>query len=191
MDLVYDEESGNPSTDGCLISISRDEAFWEVTQDVLPWEEPADQDDGRAVVPIARLESLFREVTVNEPDTLAGINIVTRCLHVVWLGDALNALMRHGLEEWEPDLSSSPSTRQSDVLTQLQAEADRIILSNPDLPEWELDSPSFDRYEDLPADSPFAWLDSIDLKSLTAKTGNLRAYVDLSNVLGPRALNAG
>lgn len=190
MDLDYDETIGNPATDACLISIARDEPFWEVTQDALPWTEPADRDASRAVIPIARLESLFRSVTVADPDSLANISVVTRCLHVVWLGDALNALMRGGLEDWEPQLDAPQAMRQADLLTQLQAEADRIIQSNPDLPEFELDPPSFDTYEPLPAGSPFAWLETVDLRALTEKTGDLRAYVDLSNVLGPRALNA-
>lgn len=190
MDLLYDEDVGNPATEACLISIARDEEFWGVTQGTLPWAEPADQDDSRAVVPIARIETLFRMVTVEDPDSLAGIPVVTRCLHVVWLAGAVEALMQHGLEDWQPKRDAPVAMRQADMLTQLQAEADKIILAHPNEPRWELDPPSFDHYEGLPAGSPFAWLDTVDLKTLTEKSGNLRAYVDLSNVLGPRALEA-
>lgn len=73
--------------------------------------------DARAVIPIARLESLFvfRMVSVEDPDSLAGIPVVTRCLHVVWLAGALVALMREGLEDWEPTDDAPASLRQADL----------------------------------------------------------------------------
>ena len=53
IDINYDEDLGNPKSPECLLSLAVSEDWYESTKYALPYDDPADNDQGRQVVAIA------------------------------------------------------------------------------------------------------------------------------------------
>lgn len=80
IDINYDEDLGNPKSPECLLSLAVSEDWYESTKYALPYDDPADNDQGRQVVAIAGVERLFRRARVAQPGSLRTVPLFTRCL---------------------------------------------------------------------------------------------------------------
>ncbi|KAL3916352.1 MAG: hypothetical protein SGPRY_006859, partial [Prymnesium sp.] len=70
---AYITESDNPA---CLVSTPSNENFYLSTENALPWEAAPDGNQSRRVVASIWLESLVREVRVEDPSTLLPVNFL-------------------------------------------------------------------------------------------------------------------
>ena len=82
MDPQYDEVRGNPALPQCMVSFARDEDFFLATKDVLGWSDPVGGAANYAVIPIVRVEAMFRSCKVDLPANTPIGGLVDHCLHL-------------------------------------------------------------------------------------------------------------
>ena len=187
IDIEYDEAMGNAAAPECLLNISRDEPFFEAVRDVMPFCVPADGDATRAAVPIVFIEKLFRRATVENPAALTAIGFLAHCLHLTdFLLPALDTLLDNDLLPTDDDDQIIPFTDP----TQLQGAADALVLQLKDDPSLVVKDDSWDDFDATGrAMGTFQWLDVLTIKDLVEPTGDISLYVELSLMVGPRAVD--
>lgn len=84
IDLDFDENLGNPPDSRSLVSVARDENLY-VWRRKIPWEDPADGDQTRAVAAVVFLEALLREASVPDPPNLKDIPFLSSTLTRTYL----------------------------------------------------------------------------------------------------------
>ena len=194
--LEYDENT-NPAEPDVLIRCDKPDDLYQSTRKVLRWKAVADADATKAALPIIELEEMLAELKVPNPPCLgpAGPDpcpFATTCLFVdtikLWVDQLADAgafteKADDGTREVYVWTSRTALYRRCDKLL-LKMEADGVDLS--------LDEEDFDAVEDFGAGTPAScnWLNAMHLDQVTAATGNLRVYVELSKALGPRGLDA-
>lgn len=186
MDMEYDEAYGNPAQPSCLVNIAKEERFYTATEEALPWGEPADGDDDRAVVPIAWLESLVRKAKVADAEALGGKGFLTSCIHVGCLNRILAALCEKGLvdaEDGDDDAVTAFSTFDS-----LQTACDKKLQEQGEVEPFMVEEDDWDDYPAGAAGNELAWLDQLSMAALTRKESTLEVYADLNMIMGPRAM---
>lgn len=134
------------------------------------------------------IESLLRKACVSNPATLHHVKFLIRLLDEHWLNLAIDAMEECGVFDGVGDQAWASSGFKS--YHDLQQRCDEIISSNPDNPAFQIeDDGEWEEADDL-TQSELEWLSTVTLEDLTKRQGNLRAYVDLAKVVGPRALDA-
>eukprot|EP00966_Prymnesium_polylepis_P327091 7382957-Prymnesium_polylepis.1 len=73
---------------------------------------------------------------------------------------------------------------------ELLAAFDAVIRENPEEARFIADNGPFDEYEAFAAGGTGQWVNATMLDKVTRKTGILSQYVELAEILGPRALQA-
>lgn len=188
LDVEYDEVLGNAPHPACMLSFARGQGFVTATERAFAWATPADGNDDRAVIEIGWIESLFRTAEVENPEGLRGVPMLSRCLHVHYLRNGLEALLDNGLIEADDD--DDDAVRVFADYGELQDRADEVWATIEPDHKPDMDDDAWDYLEAVPANSPLKWLDEVSLEALTKRSKNLRAYTDLNKLLGPRALQA-
>ena len=183
----YDEALGNAPTRDSPFSVARHEDFFKATERVVPYRLPASGDATQAIAPLVFVEKIFRCAQVEDPSKLSGIPFLSRCLHLNnFLYDGLEFLLSEGLVEKEDDGTVIPF----DTVTELQEKADTLVEMHKDNPLLIVDETRWDAFEDASAGSEFQWLQDLSLQELTMQGRNLKAYIDLCMLVGPRAIDA-
>eukprot|EP00966_Prymnesium_polylepis_P071210 1653822-Prymnesium_polylepis.1 len=150
---------------GCPLSISREEDFFKATTDVMGYDTlvsntPEDGDDSYTIAPIINYERLARE-------SVAAVELG------VLKGD----------DDDDEDVRVFVVSYH-----ELLAAFDAIIRENPDGARFSADSGSFDVYEPFIEGGSGQWVNAMMLEKVTRKTRNLRQYIELAEIFGPRAL---
>ena len=189
IDLNYDEYRGNSARPDCPLSIARDEDFFAATEHVLGYEEPEDGDAAYMVAAHINFERLLREMTVDDPSTLSATRLMPACLHVDTIANAIEALVEHGLLGSADD-DDDEELRVFQTYDELLTTCDKLVRQHPEEPRFQVDHTSFDTYEPFVAGGRGQWVNGFMMDRVTRKTGNLTLYVELAELLGPRALQA-
>ena len=113
-----------------MLSFPIDGDFYKSTKKALAWRVRDEMDPGRAAVPAAFVEKLFRLAQVEKPSDLIDAEglykFLTRCLAVTYLGAALDLLIEHGLLRvaggedlmvYEGEGAETELSQRSDTLT--------------------------------------------------------------------------
>jgi hypothetical protein len=189
IDLGYDEDRGNTPRPDCPLSIAREEDFFTSTEHVMGYEEPEDGDAAYMIAPHISFERIVREGGVDDPKTLNATRLLPACIHVDSIADAIEALVEHGLLAVE-DGEDDDETRVFETYDELLLMCDKIIRQHPEEPRFQFDDSSFDNYEPFAAGGRGQWVNGVMMDKVTRKTGNLTLYVQMAELLGPRALAA-
>lgn len=139
---------------------------------------------------IVWVESLLRMARVEDPNDLRTIPFFTSCLSAEAIKNGLDALLEAGLVDADDD-EEQESVRDFKDFTELQLRADELAKGareNDD--RLNMDATRWDRFEALPANSEYQWMEEVSIGQLTDKCRTLEAYSDLCKALGPRALEA-
>ncbi|KAL3916351.1 MAG: hypothetical protein SGPRY_006858 [Prymnesium sp.] len=99
----------------------------------------------------------------------------------------MDLMVDRGLTDAEDD--DDQAVRDYQSFHQLQGACDKIIISNPDEPAFRIEGENAFDHTDAVTDPSLGWLESITLGDLTKRSGNLRSYVDLAKIVGPRAVD--
>lgn len=129
----------------------------------------------------------MRDACNEDPHQLQPVNFVARLLDIDWITAALEVLVGYGLLDAED--GDAQAVKDFRSFHELQEACDNIMASNPDEPDFKINGEeAWDQSDDLSGGSPLQWLDNVTLEDLTKKTGDLRCYIDLAKIVGPRAV---
>ena len=103
MDILYDEQRGNPPAPEVKVSLAVAEPLYRATEKALAWEIPADGDANYRTIAIVRLETALKVCRVEWPPPRPFGGMLTRVLHLFdFLELALAELITKGwLEDSE------------------------------------------------------------------------------------------
>ncbi|KAL3893112.1 MAG: hypothetical protein SGPRY_014461 [Prymnesium sp.] len=185
--LEYDEQITGDDHAACYVSTPTDKNFYISAKNALPWEEAPDGDYSRWVIASIWLESLVRDLRVADPRQLQPVSFLTRVLDLEWIIVALDAFVGHGLLDAEDGDAQAVMDYQS--FHELHVVCDKLIAAHPEQSEFQMEGEdAWESTENLTA-GPLDWLENVTLEDLTRQTKNLRCYVDLAKIVGPRAVD--
>ena len=118
------------------------------------------------------------------------MSIMTRCLNITFLADAVDLLISEGLFE-EEDEDGHESTKVYDDIDELMYDANKLVLQLVDNPVMQIDDTSFDWLEGYTNragtdDAKIEWFHDITLEMVT-QTRDLSIYVEIIQCVGPRS----
>ena len=185
MDVLYDEQRGNPPAPECLVSWAIAEEFYQRTAHVLEWAMPADGDATYRVLPIVRMEAVLKVCKVESPLARPIGGMMEKVLHLFdFIEPAFAQLVAKGWLEDEDGNAVAFASRE-----EINESAWSLIKAEPDNPAWVAGPDSFDDLEPLGAAPTVAWT-NVEIGQLVEKEGTLETYVDLSRILHARDVAA-
>ena len=188
----FEEEIGGPRTPENLIAFPQDGIVHTATKVIWKWAPCGAYAPQYVRVPSWLVEGLFAQCCVPVPEELTDLCFLTQCLDVKrFISDALEVLIDKGLFK-NPDSSEDDD---SDIVFEendaIYLRARELILQHFDNEALQIRKTSFEWLEGhtpgAPRASEIDWLHSVSLRDLTARTGNLYAYVALMRIVGPRS----
>ena len=171
------------------------------TRNALPWKPGRGNqgvaDPGRVEIPGIYIERLFKFAKVKDPKKLTAMpgkdSFLVKCLGIKeYMDAALTYLIDEQLFEEEDDDGNVEVYEYTDM-DDLYQQADKMVKLNADSVDILVDENSFDwlqDFDDTPAEKPFEWLFNIKFEQLTAPTGTMELYIELSFLVGPRSTQA-
>jgi hypothetical protein len=142
-DIDWDENRGGTRNPENLVSAPDDGTLYLSTKDVLPWTACGAHDTHRMVLPSHHVEQLFGKAPVPDPSKLSTMSIMTRCLNITFLADAVDLLISEGIFEEEDEDGHEP-TKVYDDIDELMYNANKLVLQLVDNPVMQIDDTSFD-----------------------------------------------
>lgn len=153
IDATYDEIRGNPASPKCKVSFARAEEFYQATEHILGWSDPADGNNAFAVIPIVRLEALLAKSRTDMPAHPVA-NMVESCLHLFdFILPALEYMIEQGLIHDESGTLQPLQDRRT-----LYDAASGIIAQHPDDPRFIATEDSWDAFDPLGAHAAIQWI---------------------------------
>ncbi|MGB1602452.1 MAG: hypothetical protein ACPIOQ_57515, partial [Promethearchaeia archaeon] len=190
--LQYEEERpAGEASHACLVSVAKTSPVYRATKDVLGWEPSPSGEAARAAIPIIELEELVRSAPVADDwstwTAAMGYGVVTTCVHVDFLQQVFDFAEGNAVLT-----NSAGSIITFDSKEEAWAAFDTMFEEHPDEPTLTADATAWDDLEPLTAGAAvaaFQWLEDIPIMRLVMNTRNLRAYVELSRIMGPRGVD--
>ena len=193
IDMEYEENRpAGVASHECYVSVARVEPLFIAMEKAWPWIPSPSGEANRAAIPIHYLEEGIAGSPVADDHvtwTLAnGFESLTVCLQVDQLA------LSYGVIQRESGFSTATGAQiVFDTSPEAYSVFEGILVANATDPDLILDVTSFDSFEPCAAAASvtaFGWLNQLPLCNLVRGTKNLRLYVELSRILGPRALDA-
>ena len=187
---AFYEDLGGARDPNNMIAFPTNGFVHKATANVWIWTR-CDNAEGYHCTPSVHVESCFREAPVEDTNPLAAHCVMTKCLDVPeYLDGALECMTEHGLFH-SIDTDGNKSICIYENPHDLALRADQIVIQNKDNPQLMVSAKSFEWLEGFDPQTPLEreieWFSRITLKDITERTKNLKIYIDLAWLVGPRS----
>ena len=151
--LSWDEHRGGPPHADNLLTVPRVSEIFKKTKDLFPYGACGPHDpepDTHCVVPAAWFELLVRRASVERPEELTDIPMMTRCIKAEFLSAAVDVLIKEGLFRDTNEEGDEIEVEYADIDTLMQR-ADDLVNQLRDREEFMIKK---DDWEWLPPYDP-------------------------------------
>ena len=192
-EMEWDEDRGGPRRAENLVSVPRGAMFYVATAQVFPWKESGAHDSSRMTLPVIFVEKLFRLAPAKDPQKLTRHVFMSKCLALrEYLAPALTLLVSEGFlkSAGSDDGDTAVHVYAQGEEDKIQEDADRLILQLKDEDTIAVKEGSFEWLEGVDENTQaprLAWFATLTIATLTEQTKDLRLYIDLALIVGPRA----